>query len=122
MALNVRSENGIMILTPKGMLLGGKETDELEEKIDELNRAGNMMLLFDMSKITFMSSIAMSTVIRAHISYSKRRATVKVCELDKHVRQIFVITRLTMVFGDNLHDTVEDGLQSFRAMAPAPTT
>jgi hypothetical protein len=33
-----------------------------------------------------------------------------------------VITRLTMVFGDNLHDTVEEGLQSFRAMAAVPTT
>lgn len=122
MPLSVRSENGIMILAPKGMLLGGKETEELEAKIDELNATGNMMLLLDMSKTTFMSSVAMSAVIRAHISYSKRQATVKICELDKHVRQIFVITRLIMVFGDNLHDTVEEGLQSFRAMASAPTT
>jgi anti-anti-sigma factor len=122
MALSVRSENGIEILTPKGMLLGGKETEELQVKIDELNQAGNTMLLLDMSKTTFMSSIAMATVIGAHISYSKRHATVKICALDKHVRQIFVITRLTMVFGDNLHDTVEEGLQSFRAMAAAPTS
>jgi anti-anti-sigma factor len=122
MALSVRSENGIEILTPKGMLLGGKETEELEAKIGELNQAGNVMLLLDMSKVTFMSSIAIATVIRAHISYSKRQATVKICALDKHIRQIFVIAKLTMVFGNNLHDTVEDGLQSFRTMAPATAT
>jgi len=119
MALSVRNENGIAIVTPEGMLLGGKETDELEATISDLDKSGNRMLLLDLGKTTFMTSIAIATVIRAHISYSKRGGTVKLCRVDKHIREIFVITRLTMVFANNLHDTVEEGLEGFRASAVA---
>ena len=40
MSLDVRTSNDVTILTPKGMLLGGKETDELQGKIKELGEAG----------------------------------------------------------------------------------
>ena len=119
MGLIVRKENGITILTPSGMLLGGKETDEFEEKITELDKSGDRMLALDMGKTTFMTSIAIAAVVRAHVSYAKRGARVKICALDRHIRQIFVITKLTLVFGDEMHDTLEEGLASFRATAPA---
>lgn len=121
MALDIRNEDGIVILAPRGMLLGGKETEELEATIGEVQKSGNTMLLLDMSSTTFMTSIAIAVVIRAHISYAKRGGTVKICALDRHIREIFVITKLTMVFGDNLHDTVREGLESFRSkMAAIP--
>lgn len=114
MALSVRKENGVTILTPIGMLLGGKETDEFEEKITELDKAGDTMLALDMGQITFMTSIAIAAIVRAHISYSKRDARVKVCALEKHIRHIFEITRLDYVFKGELHDTLAEGLVSFR--------
>ncbi|HYJ34220.1 MAG TPA: STAS domain-containing protein [Candidatus Binatia bacterium] len=120
MALIVRNQNGITILTPSGMLLGGKETDEFEEKITELDKAGDRMLALDMSQTTFMTSIAIAAVVRAHISYSKRGAQVKICGLDKHIRHIFAITKLDCVFRENLHDTLEQGLAGFRGIAPGP--
>ncbi|HEU4764117.1 MAG TPA: STAS domain-containing protein [Candidatus Eisenbacteria bacterium] len=114
MALIVRKEDGITILTPAGMLLGGKETDEFEEKITELDKSGDRMLALDMGQTTFMTRIAIAAVVRAHISYSKRGAQVKICALDKHIRHIFEITKLTCVFKENLHDTLDEGLASFR--------
>lgn len=115
MGLIVRNEDGITIVTPSGMLLGGKETDELQEKISELDKAGDRMLILDMSRTTFMTSIAIAAVIRAYVSYSRRGAHVKICALDRKIKQIFVIAKLTMAFGQDMHDTVEDGLASFRA-------
>jgi len=114
MALTVRSENGVTIVTPSGQLLGGKETDELENKISELDKAGDKRLILDMSRTTFMTSIAIAAVVRAHVSYTKRGARVKICGLDKHIKQIFVVTKLVMVFGNEMHDTVEEGLAAFR--------
>jgi anti-anti-sigma factor len=114
MSLIVRKEDGITILTPIGKLLGGKETDEFEEKISELDRSGDRMLALDMAQTTFMTSIAIAAVVRAHVSYSKRGARVKICALDKHIRRIFDITKLTCVFKDEMHDTLDEGLASFR--------
>ena len=117
MSLTVRKENGITILTPVGKFLGGTETDEFEEKISELDRSGDLMLALDMGQTTFMTSIAIAAVVRAHVSYSKRGARVKICGLDKHIRHIFDITKLTCVFKDEMHETLEEGLASFRGTA-----
>lgn len=120
MSLIVRKEDGITILTPVGKLLGGRETDEFEEKISELDRSGDRMLALDMAQTTFMTSIAIAAVVRAHVSYSKRGARVKICALDKNIRRIFDITKLTCVFKDELHNTLEEGLASFSQTMGSP--
>ncbi|MGE5178801.1 MAG: STAS domain-containing protein [Bacteroidota bacterium] len=119
MAVTVRNEDGVTILTPEGKLLGGKETEDLDAKIRELDQAGERMLILDLGRTTFMTSLAIAVVVRAHVSYSKRGGLVKLCAMDRHIRQIFEITRLTCVFAPNMHDTVEEGLASFRASALA---
>jgi len=113
MGLEVRSRGDVVILTPKGMLLGGKETDELQEKITELDRAGNTWLLLNLGKVTFTSSMGLAVLFRAHASYSNRGATVKICCTDKRIKQIFVIVRLGLVYGDNVHETEEEALAAF---------
>ncbi len=117
MSLNVREADGITVLTPHGMLLGGKETDELQDKIKELDAAGNEKLVIDLGKTTYMSSMGLAVLFRAHASYAKRGARVKICSVDRKVKQIFVLVKLTLVYGDNLHDTLQEALASYRAPA-----
>ena len=57
MSLDVRTSGDITILAPKGMLLGGKETDELQGKIKELSEAGNKKLLINLGQTSFMNSV-----------------------------------------------------------------
>ena len=38
-------------------------------------------------------------MIAAHLKFSKRNARVGLCNVDKRIQSIFVITKLTMVFG-----------------------
>ena len=113
MSLDVRKKDDIFVLTPKGMLLGGKETDELQEKIKELDAAGNEKLVLNLGKITFMSSIGLAVLFRAHASYVKRDARVKLCSVDRKIKQVFVLVKLTLVYGDDLHETEEEALAAF---------
>lgn len=119
MSLHVRNEGDVVVLEPTGMLLGGRETDELREKITELDAQGNMKLLVNLGKVSFMSSMGLSTLFLAHAKYAKRGAVVKLCCADKKIRHIFVIVKLTLVYGDNLCDTEEEALRDF-ARIPAP--
>jgi anti-anti-sigma factor len=113
MGLEVRNHHDVVILNPKGMLLGGRETDELQEKIIELDRAGNNRLLLNLGKLSFTSSMGLAVLFRAHASYSNRGATVKLCCVDKRIKQIFVMVRLGLVYGDNVHETEEEALAAF---------
>lgn len=114
MSLDVRKVDGVFILTPHGMLLGGKETHELQEKIKELDGAGNEKLLINLGKTTFMSSMGLSVLFRAHASYVTRGARVKICLVDRKIKQVFVLVKLTLVYGDDLHETEKEAVDSFQ--------
>jgi len=115
MGLEERKIADVIVLTPRGMLLGGRETDELHEKIKELDQAGNQRLIIDLGKTTYMSSMGLAALFRARATYLKREAQVKVCCIDKKVRQMFVLVKLPLVYGDDVHETLEEALASFHA-------
>jgi len=114
MSLEIRTADDVVILNPRGMLLGGAETDELEEKIKDLDGKGNEKLLINLGKTTFMSTMGMRVLFWAHAKYVKRGARVKLCCIDRKIREVFVLVKLTLVYGDDIHDTEADALAAFR--------
>ena len=113
----VKVVDDVTVLTPHGKLLGGNETDEFEERVKELNEAGSMKLLINLGKTTFMTSVALAVLFLAYVKYTNRGAKVKICSVDKRIQQIFVIVKLTLIYGQDLHDTEEEALASFRTLA-----
>jgi anti-anti-sigma factor len=112
--MDIKTIDDVVILTPKGLLLGGKETDELEARIKELDSAGNEKLLIDLGQTTFMSSMGMACLFLAHAKYIKRGARVKLCSVDRKIKALFALVKLTLIYGDDLHDSEDEALASFR--------
>ena len=112
MSLDVRTVGDVTILAPKGMLLGGKETDELQSKIKELGEAGNRKLLINLGQTTFMNSVSLGVLIAGHASYSKRDAKLRLCAVDKKIQSIFVVTKLSLVF--EVFEEESEALSSFK--------
>lgn len=112
MSLDVRTSGDVTIVTPKGMLLGGKETDELQGKIKELVEAGNKKLLINLGQTTFLNSVSLGVLIGAHSSYAKRGAEMKLCAVDKKIQNIFVVTKLSLVF--DVYESCEEATKSFK--------
>ena len=110
--MDVRTVGDITVLTPKGMLLGGKETDELQGKIKELAEAGNKKLLINLGQTTFMNSVSLGVLIAGHSNYAKRAARMKLCAVDKKIQNIFVVTKLSLVF--DVYDSDDEALKSFQ--------
>src|SRR5262249_19887060 len=59
----------IAILTPKGYLTGGEETEELERGIKQLAEEGNKHLVINLSETQHLNSTALGVLISAHSSY-----------------------------------------------------
>jgi anti-sigma B factor antagonist len=115
MGLHVQVKDGVTILTPRGELWGGAETDELESKIKELARTGNGKLLVNLGKTTFMNSSAISVLIGAYKDHRARGAQLRLCSVGATIDQILVITKLCLLFGDYQYDSEEEALASFTA-------
>ncbi len=100
MKLKIATEhNGeIIILEPKGSLVGGEETDELRNAVAESVEKGNKKLVIDLGKVTYMNSTAIGALVSAHTSYANRKGKIVLCNVNKSINNIFVVTKLSMIF------------------------
>src|ERR1051326_6169018 len=96
--LKSRQVGSIAILTPKGHLMGGEGTEELERAIKKLAEDGNKHLLINLTEMQNVNSTARGVLISADWSYVRRGGQMKLAAVDKRIENIFVITKLSLVF------------------------
>jgi len=111
-----RQVGDIVILAPKGFLTGGDETDELDQAIKALSESGNKQLLINLAETQHLNSTALGVLISAHSNYVRRGGQMKLCSVDKKIENIFVITKLSLVF--DVYTTEELALASFAESKP----
>jgi len=104
-------ENGIALVEPSGSLVGGDETVDLRAAVAGFVDRNYDKLLIDLSKVNYMNSTAIGVLVSAQTTYSKKGWQVKLCGLNKNISNIFVITKLTLVF--DVFDTREEAIASF---------
>lgn len=88
----------IQVLKLKGNFVGGDETDELQNAIKKLSEEGNLKLVIDLGEVSYLNSSALGVLISAHANYTKREGKVKLCQLNKNLENLFVITKLSLIF------------------------
>jgi anti-sigma B factor antagonist len=88
----------ITVLKLKGNFVGGDETDELQNTIKRLSDEGNLKLVIDLGEVAYLNSSALGALISAHANYTKRGGKVKLCQLNKNIENLFVITKLSLIF------------------------
>lgn len=106
-----RQVGSIVVLSPKGYLTGGEETEELEQAIKALSEAGNKHLVINLGETQHLNSTALGVLISAHSNYVRRGGQMKLCSVDKRIENIFVITKLSMVF--DVYPSEEQAIASF---------
>ncbi|MGD0338796.1 MAG: STAS domain-containing protein [Bacteroidota bacterium] len=92
------AEYDITIIEPDTDLLGGPETEELRTTISKLNEKGNLKLVVDLSKVSYLNSFALGVLTTACVKYNQRGGSIVLCGLNPNVMNVFHATRLTMVF------------------------
>ncbi|MGA9117056.1 MAG: STAS domain-containing protein [Bacteroidota bacterium] len=101
----------IGIIEVKGSLVGGEETDELRSAIADLVEQGNKKLVIDLARVTYLNSTAIGVLVSAHTTYARIKGKVKLCGVNKNIDNIFVVTKLTMVF--DVAETRDDAVKAF---------
>ena len=109
--MKIRDVGNITIVTPKGYLTGGDETEELEQSIKGLIDKGSKNLIINLAETQHLNSTALGALISAHSSYSRRGGHMKLAAVDKRIENIFVITKLSLVF--DVYATEELAIASF---------
>jgi anti-sigma B factor antagonist len=106
-----REVGSIAILMPHGYLTGGEETEDLDRAIKQLAEGGNKHLVVNLAQVQHLNSTALGTLISAHSNYVRRGGQMKLCAVDKRIENIFVITKLSLVF--DVYGSEEQAIASF---------
>ena len=116
MAAKIKSyevkEKNIYIHEPKGSFIGGDETDDLKFAIKEVAEKGNSKLIIDLGDVMYLNSTALGVLITAHANYKKREGEIKLTRLNKNLENLFVITKLSLIF--DCYNSNEEAVTSFK--------
>ncbi len=104
-------EAGIVIIEPKGNFIGGDETDELRDTIKKYADEGNKKLIIDLGDVIYLNSTALGVLISAHANYAKREGKIVLCQLSKNLENLFVITKLSLIF--DAYSNQDEAVRSF---------
>ncbi len=111
MAVKVQMDGDIAVVTPRGSLIGGDETVELERILNELKEKDNKKLVIDLGSTDMMTSRPLGVMVATLTNYTRREGKVHLCNVDKRIKNILVITKLVQVF--DIYNTLEGAMGSF---------
>jgi len=98
----------VVILEPKGSLVGGDETDELKKTVQSLLEQGNRKLIIDLGSVEYLNSSAIGALVSAHTSYMNRQGKMVLCNINKSITNVFIVTKLSTIF--NTAEKREDAI------------
>jgi anti-sigma B factor antagonist len=109
--ISVEQQGTVTVLRLHGQFIGGDETDALREEFKQLALAEKPLVAVDLHGVSYLNSTALGVLISAHANFTKRSGRVALCNVSKNIENIFVITKLTLVF--EMFPTVEDATNQF---------
>jgi anti-anti-sigma factor len=119
MKIETRTIGDVTVLRPKGMFVGGDETDELAAQLDVLLKSGVRKLVLNCGGIAHVSSIPLGVLAVAAVRYRKAGADIKVCAVDQRLDALLAITKLCLIFEP--YDKEEEAVESFRGTQAVPS-
>ncbi len=104
--------SGVVVITPKGRLTGGAETDELKQEIEKIANEGINKCIIDLGDTLYLNSTALGLLVSGHKKFIDRNGKLKLCRVGKSIDNILVITKLSLVF--EVYETEADAIASFK--------
>ncbi|GAB4325292.1 MAG: hypothetical protein Kow0074_18880 [Candidatus Zixiibacteriota bacterium] len=112
MKVNSWEKDGVAILQPKGKLMGGSDTGELDEKLYSLLGQGKLKVVLDLGETDWINSSGLSILIHHWKKYNDAGGHLRLANLTNKIEKILVISKLTSVF--DTFDTLDEAVASFK--------
>ena len=98
MSVTKKMINDVAVLLPKGKLMGGPETTAIHETVKELVSEGITKVVLDMSKVKWLNSVGLGTIMASKTTLSSAEGELKLAALQDKARGLFAISKLDTVF------------------------
>jgi len=111
MKLTSREENGVIILEPKGKIMGGPDATVLHDQLHDLINQKKKQVVIDLAKVEWMNSTGLGILISGLTTLRNNGGELKLARVTDKIESLLTITKLITVFES--FDNVEEAVKSF---------
>lgn len=111
MKLTSREENGVVILEPKGKIMGGPDATILHDQLHDLIAHDKKKVIIDLSKVEWMNSTGLGILISGLTTLRNNGGELKLARVTDKIESLLTITKLITVFES--FDDIEGAVKSF---------
>lgn len=112
MKLTDRIVDDVLVLEPKGKIMGGPDATLLHDKLHEFIDQNKKKVIIDLSKVEWMNSTGLGILISGLTTMKNNGGELKLAGVTEKIESLLTITKLITVF-DN-YDTVDQAIKSFK--------
>lgn len=111
MKINHHEENGIVIIAPKGKIMGGPESTALHDLLHDLIEQKKTKVIIDLAKVDWMNSTGLGLLISGLTTLRKAEGELKLANVTDKIQSLLTITKLVTVFKS--FDSIDEAVKSF---------
>lgn len=113
MKLNSREENGVVILEPRGKIMGGPDATAMHEMLHDLVEHGKKKVVIDLGGVDWMNSTGLGILISSLTTMRNNDGDLKLANVTEKIESLLTITKLVTVF--ETYDSTNEAIGSFPA-------
>ncbi len=111
MRLSDRMQDNIVILQPKGKIMGGPDTSLLHDKLHEYIEQNKRQVVIDLADVDWMNSTGLGILIAGYTTLRNHQGELKLANVTDKIQSLLTITKLVSVF--DAYDSVDEAIASF---------
>ena len=112
MKLSDREIDGIMILEPKGKIMGGPDASLLHDRLHECIERNKRKVVIDLGQVDWMNSTGLGILISSYTTLLNNDGQLKLANVTEKIQSLLMITKLVTVF--ETYESVDDAVRSLK--------
>jgi anti-anti-sigma factor len=108
--------DGILVVTPTKDLMGGEETSELRQIVQESLKVGHKQIVLNLEGISFVNSAGLGVLVAAHMATNTAGGKIVLAKMGERLRRLLQVTKLALVVENA--ESVEDAIKMLRGSQP----
>jgi len=112
MKMSSREESDVVVLEPKGKIMGGPDATLMHDKLHDYIDQGKKKVIIDLAEVDWMNSTGLGILISGLTTLRNNQGDLKLANVTGKIESLLTITKLITVF--ETFDSVEAAVQSFK--------
>ena len=108
MKLTSREQDGIVILEPKGKIMGGPDATSLRESVRDLINEDKKRVIIDLAGVDWMNSTGLGILISCLTTLKNSGGELKLSNVTEKIKSLLTITKLITVF--DAYDSTDEAI------------